>query len=164
MTNHITSKGIIKLDRRKPLQEGTPQEDRFICNNNIKFDTQQNKWTCQRCNQTYGHRSMRNAIQHARHHITPRNNIQKKDQWHEGTEEENLLRDCRIQTLQNTIHGKQEEEEEKEKRNGQTPTEPETAEAEQNLILHLQKTTMQEHNNGKGQAKENKEQKISGKY
>jgi len=77
-TNTITSQGIIKLDRRKPLQEGTPRENKFIYNNNIRFNTTQNRWTCQKCNKTYGPNSMRNAIQHARHHITTGNTTQKK--------------------------------------------------------------------------------------
>ena len=58
---------------------------------------------------------MRNAIQHARHHIAPRNKILKNDQWREGAEEENFLRDCRIQTLQKHNPWKIEEEEEKER-------------------------------------------------
>ena len=45
------------------------------------------------------------------------------------------------------------EEEEKEQERA-SPTEQETSETEQNLILHIQKTTKQEHNIGKGQAKE----------
>jgi len=39
--NSITSQGIIKLDRRKTLQEGTPRENKLLYNNNVQFDTQQ---------------------------------------------------------------------------------------------------------------------------
>ena len=98
-TDNITIQGILKLDRRKPLQEGTPQENKFIYNNNIKFDTKHNKWICQRCNKTYGPNSMRNAIQHARHHIITGPSDKKQEKWHEWTEEEKTIRDCRIRTL-----------------------------------------------------------------
>ena len=46
---NITSQGTIKLDRRKPPQEGTPKENKFIYNN-IKYSTEQSRWICQKCN------------------------------------------------------------------------------------------------------------------
>jgi len=85
--NAITSQGIIKLDRRKPLQEGTPRENILLYNNNIRYETEQKRWTCLKCSKTYGPNSMRNAIQHARNHIITGNPTPREEQWHEWTEE-----------------------------------------------------------------------------
>jgi len=55
---------------------------------------------------------MRNAIQHARHHIIT-GNQQNKAKWHEWTEEETTTtRDCRIRTLQKHNPWKEEDGEE----------------------------------------------------
>merc|ERR1712112_791940 len=48
----------------------------------------------------YGPNSMRNAIQHARHHIATRNQTNKAE-WQEWANEEIITRDCRIRTLRN---------------------------------------------------------------
>merc|ERR1712112_756432 len=48
----------------------------------------------------YVHNSMRNAIQHARHHIATRNQTNKAE-WQEWANEEIITRDCRIRTLRN---------------------------------------------------------------
>ena len=61
---------------------------------------------------------MRNAIQHVRHHIATRNQINGAE-WQEWTAEETTTRDCGIRTLRNHNPWKEEgaEEETTEKNN-----------------------------------------------
>jgi len=61
----INNKHIRKLDRRKQLQEGIPQNVHILTRNNIKYNTDTNTWECRKCPKTYEKQSMRNAIQHA---------------------------------------------------------------------------------------------------
>ena len=53
-----------------------------------------------KCTKTYGPNSMRNAIQHARHHIITGNATINKDKWQEWTQGEKITRGCRLRTLQ----------------------------------------------------------------
>jgi len=95
------NKNTTQPDRRKRLQEGIPRENRHLFKNNITFDTQTQKWQCQRCRKTYDNQSQRNATQHACKHINE--NIQANDpKWTPWNTQETILRDCRIRTLKQT--------------------------------------------------------------
>merc|ERR1712112_147638 len=69
----------------------------------------------------YGPNSMRNAIQHVRHHIATRNQTNKAE-WQEWANEEIITRDCRIRTLRNHNPWK-EIEPKKENGSGKQPQE-----------------------------------------